>query len=165
MSTPPLPPLPDDGDLAPVLNENRDGWNVAMNMRFTRVTAEEVSVTWTVGPEHLQAYGIVHGGVYAGVIETLASVGAAVNAMRDGRSVVGLENHTSFLRAVRGGTLTAVARPLQRGRRSQVWEGTVTDEKGRVAATGRVRLLCLEGGAEVAGETVGLKASSDPGPK
>ena len=76
MTTPPLPPPLPDGDLAPILNENRDGWNVAMNVRFVRVTTEEVVAEWTVGPEHLQAYGIVHGGVYAGVIETLASVGA-----------------------------------------------------------------------------------------
>jgi len=41
--------------------------------------------------------------------------------------VVGLENHTSFLNATRGGRLSATARPLMRGRRTQVWEATVTD--------------------------------------
>lgn len=73
-------------------------------------------------PCHLQAYGIVHGGVYAGIIESLASVGAAIHALAEGKSVVGLENHTSFLRAVRSGTLHGVAKPLTRGRRSPVWE-------------------------------------------
>ena len=46
------------------------------------------------------------------------------------------------------------ARPLTRGRRTHVWEGTVTDAAGRVAATGRVRLLTLEPEAELAGKTV-----------
>jgi len=135
------------------MNAGRGGWNKAMGVRFIRATADEVVAECDVGPEHCQPHGIVHGGVFAGIVETVASVGAAINAMPRGQSVVGLENHTSFLRAVRSGTLRATARPLTRGRRTQVWEGTITDADGRVAATGRVRLLCLEADAILAGET------------
>ncbi|MEQ9324060.1 MAG: PaaI family thioesterase, partial [Polyangiaceae bacterium] len=73
------------------------------------------------------------------------------------RSAVGLENATTFLKAVRDGTLTGRATPLTRGRRTQVWEVRVTDDDDRLVAQGRVRMLCLEGGAEVAGETVAVK--------
>jgi uncharacterized protein (TIGR00369 family) len=118
---------------------------------------DEVVAELEIGPAHRQPYGIVHGGVHAGIIETVASVGAALYAMPLGRSVVGLENHTSFLHAVREGVLRVTARPLTRGRRTQVWEGTVTDAAGRVAATGRVRLLSLEAEAELAGSTVEVK--------
>lgn len=144
-------------DVAGLLNESRDGWNVAMGVKFVRATPDEVIAEWTVGPEHRQAYGIVHGGVYAGVIETVASVGAALHALGEGRSVVGLENHTSFLHAVREGMLRATARPLTRGRRTHVWEGSITDESGRLVATGRVRLLCLDPGSHLAGEPPALK--------
>jgi uncharacterized protein (TIGR00369 family) len=138
-----------------VLNANLDGWSSANGLRFLRATAEGVSAEWTVGPQHLQAYGIVHGGVHCGVIETLTSVGAAVFASARNQTVVGLENHTSFIRAVRAGErLTAEARPLTRGRSTQVWEATITNAQGKTVATGRVRLLCLEPGAVVAGETV-----------
>ena len=71
-------------------------------------------------------------------------------------SVVGLENSTSFLRAVREGRLTCTAVPLTRGRRSQVWEARVTDDTGRLVSSGRVRLLCLEPSAEVQGEALSL---------
>ena len=135
----------------------KDGWMAAMGIRLVRATRDEVVAELEVGPSHHQAYGIVHGGVHAGLIETIASVGAALDAMPHGRSVVGLENHTSFLRAVRGGKLRAVAKPLARGRRSQVWEGSVYDAEGRLAASGRVRLLVLEPDAEVAGSKVGLQ--------
>lgn len=145
-------------DFAETLNENRDGWNRAMNVQFTSVTADEVVAEWTVGPEHLQAYGIVHGGVYAGVIETLASVGAAINAMSRGQTVVGLENNTSFLHAVREGILTGRAKPIVRGKRTHVWEATITDATGRLVATGRVRLLALEGDAKLAGREVAIEA-------
>ena len=149
--------LPDD--LAPMLNTMRDGWCTAMDLRFVRATRDEVVAEWAVAPQHLQAYGIVHGGVYSGVIETVASVGAALDAMTRGQSAVGLENHTSFLHAVREGTLRAVARPLSRGRRTQVWEVAISDEGGRTVATGRVRMLCLEEGSRVAGENVAVKAA------
>lgn len=128
-----------------------------MNVRFVRATMDEVIAEIEIGPQHHQGYGIVHGGVYSGLIETIASVGAALWARQNGQSVVGLENHTSFLNATRGGLLRATARPLMRGRRTQVWEATVTDSTGKAVSSGQVRLMALEAGATLAGETVKLK--------
>jgi 1,4-dihydroxy-2-naphthoyl-CoA hydrolase len=147
-------------DFAAACNASRGGWNEAMGVRFVRVTLDEVVVELEIGPQHLQPQGIVHGGVYAGVIESIASVGAAMNAMSRGQTVVGLENHTSFLRAVREGTVRGTARPLTRGRRTQVWEATIADAAGRTLATGRVRLLALEGGSTLAGETLSTKTAT-----
>ena len=147
-------------DFTEMLNGSLDGWNTAMGLRFVSATADEVVAELVIGSEHRQPYGIVHGGVHAGIIETVASVGAALHALPLGRSVVGLENHTSFLHAVREGTLRVTARPLTRGKRTQVWEGTVTDATGRVAATGRVRLLALEAEAALAGQTVDVKPTT-----
>ena len=151
--------MPDPDDFAATLSAAmNDGWMGAMAIKLTRATRDEVVAEVTLGPVHLQAYGIVHGGVHAGIIESVASIGAALDVLPRGHSVVGLENHTSFLRAVRSGTLRAVAKPLSRGRRSQVWEGSVHDDQGRLAATGRVRLLVLDPETEIAGERVGVAA-------
>jgi uncharacterized protein (TIGR00369 family) len=128
-----------------------------MGLTVLSANSDQVVGEWVVGPEHHQPYGIVHGGVFSGLIETLCSVGAALDAMPRGQSVVGLENHTSFLRAVRQGKLTCTATPVQRGRRAQLWEGAVRDEQGRLVASGRVRLMCLEPGAALAGEKVAVK--------
>jgi uncharacterized protein (TIGR00369 family) len=147
-----------DGDYSASLNAACDGWNKAMDIRYVRATGDEVIAELTVAHIHHQAYGIVHGGVYCGLIETVSSVGAALWAGRTRHAVVGLENQTSFLNAVREGTLRATARPLMRGRRTQVWEATVTDSKGRSVASGRVRLLALEPGSAIAGEAVKVKA-------
>lgn len=126
-----------------------------MGMDITYATKDEVRAELTIGPEHLQSYGIVHGGVHSGVIETLASIGAYLFAQQRGQHVVGLENHTSFIRAVRAGAkLYAVATPITRGRQTQVWEARVIDEEDRTVATGRVRLLCLEADQSLAGEQV-----------
>jgi 1,4-dihydroxy-2-naphthoyl-CoA hydrolase len=150
-----------DGNYAEALNARKSGWSAAMGIRFVRATAEEVVAELEIGPAHRQAYGIVHGGVHSGLVETVASVGAALAALPRGQSVVGLENHTSFLNAVREGLLRATARPLMRGRRTQVWEAAITDADGRTVASGQVRFLALEGGTSLAGETVQIKYSTE----
>ncbi len=127
------------------LNHNLDGWSAAMGLRYLSASADEVVAEIIVGPVHLQAYGIVHGGVHAGVVESVTSVGAAIFAMQEGQRVVGLDNHTSFLRTVREGRLVATARPLTRGRRTQVWSAEIVDAVGRLVAQGQVRHLVMEG--------------------
>ncbi len=119
------------------------GWVKEMGITILTASTDEVTCEWEVQAKHLQGYGIVHGGVHCGVIETLASIGAALVAHPRGQRVVGLENNTSFIRAVRSGVLHAVARPVTRGRTTQVWEAHVRDADDRLVAQGRVRLLCL----------------------
>jgi uncharacterized protein (TIGR00369 family) len=142
------------GDFAALINAATDGWVHAMGIVITAASADEVRCELEVDSRHHQGYGIVHGGVHSGIVETLASIGAALYAMPRGQSVVGLENHTSFMRAVRSGKLHALATPLTRGRRSQVWEASIRDEEERLVATGRVRLISLDAGTELAGEQV-----------
>ena len=117
-----------------------------LGIRLLRASADEVVIEWEAGPQHSQPMGIVHGGMHCTAIETACSIGATISAReRDPKlGAVGLENHTSFIRAVRTGKLTATAIPVTRGRTTQVWECTVRDEQQRTIATGRVRLLCVE---------------------
>ena len=133
------------------------GWDHVLGLRIVRASRDEVVAEYDVDVRHHQPYGIVHGGVHCSVVETVCSTGAGLDAMTRGQSVVGLENHTSFVRAVRTGTVTVRATPVTRGRRSQLWEAVARDGEGRVVSTGRVRLICLDAGTELAGETVGVK--------
>ncbi len=154
-----MPDAPSQADVLKMLNAARGGFEVAIGLVFTRATPTEIACEVPVGPHLTQSYGIVHGGVYASIVETLAGFGAALVAMPRGQTAVGLENSTTLLRAVRGGTLTGVGVPLHIGTRTQVWEADVRDADGRLVAKGRVRMQCLEAGAQVGGETVGLKSS------
>jgi uncharacterized protein (TIGR00369 family) len=70
---------------------------------------------------------------------------------------VGLENHTSFVRACRSGTLHARATPITRGSRSQVWDVVISNEQDQVVATGRVRMLVLDTDSAVAGGDLTIK--------
>ncbi len=154
----PLPAFfPPGTDLVELFNQHRGGFELAIGLVFTKITPTELVCEVPVTPNLAQPYGLVHGGVYASIVETLGSVGAALHAMPNHQTSVGLENTTSFVRAVRSGTLVATATPIHRGRRSQVWEVEVRDDAGKLAATGRLRTLSLEAGAAVAGETVQVK--------
>jgi uncharacterized protein (TIGR00369 family) len=118
-----------------------------MGLYFVHAAPDRVEVEWTVGPEHLQPFGIVHGGVFSGVVETVCSIGAVMGAP-PGKTVVGLENQTSFLRAVRSGKLRCVGTPVHQGRTTQLWQAEIQDEQGRVVSAGRLRLMLIDVVAE-----------------
>ena len=115
------------------------GFLELLGLRFEEVGPDRVVIVWDVTPALHQPYGIVHGGVYAAVVETAASIGAAV-WLGDRGEVVGVSNHTDFLRAVRDGRLRAVGEPIHRGRLQQLWLVEVRDEQDRLIARGQVRL-------------------------
>ena len=91
---------------------------------------------------HHQPYGVVHGGVYCTLIETLASSGAALWAMANGMAgCVGVSNQTDFIRATTEGVLIGSATPIHRGRTQQLWQVAVTrEDDGKLVARGQVRL-------------------------
>ncbi len=118
------------------------GFDATIGLHYLEVTADRVRAEWTIRPELHQLYGIVHGGVYCSVVESVASVGAAT-WYADRGVVVGVNNSTDFLRAAREGTLTAEATPVHRGRLQQLWQVVITDPQQRVVARGQVRLQNL----------------------
>ncbi|OLL14847.1 hypothetical protein BKH32_06340 [Actinomyces oris] len=87
-----------------------------------------------------QVVGILHGGATAAIIETAASV-AARAAAPDGAIPVGAELTVSHLRSVSQGWVKATATPLHRGRRTVVYQVTVTDDEERTIAVGTLRSL------------------------
>lgn len=134
-----------------------NGFDKAMGTKVLRASGDEVVLEYVIGEQHRQPYGIVHGGVHCAMVETACSTGAGLAVRSQGRSVVGIENHTSFIRAVRSGRIEVTARPITRGRRSQLWEATSRNDAGEIVSTGRVRLLCLDPDTVLDGQTVGVK--------
>ena len=113
-----------------------------LGLSFAELSGDRVACTWTAEPRMHQPYGIVHGGIHCSVIETLASLGAALWLGEKGK-VVGVNNNTDFYRAISDGDLTSTATPLHRGRSQQVWVVETLDTEGRTVARGQVRLQNL----------------------
>lgn len=114
----------------------------SLGLKFTAADGDRVVAEWTVQPAMHQPHGIVHGGVHCSVVESLASIGAALWFGERGK-VVGVSNTTDFFHAVRDGRLTSVARPLHQGRSQQVWVVETSDDSERIVARGQVRLQNL----------------------
>ena len=120
------------------------GFDSELGLTYSGVTPDGGRAQLTVTDKLLQPWGIVHGGVWCSVIESLASVSGHVwLAENGGGTVVGVNNNTDFMRAIRSGTVIATSEPVHRGRRQQLWLITITDEDGRLVARGQVRLQNL----------------------
>jgi 1,4-dihydroxy-2-naphthoyl-CoA hydrolase len=116
-----------------------------MGLVFTEISPDRTQAQLDVQPKLLQPMGIVHGGVYCSMVESLASVAAYTwLSVNGGGSVVGVNNNTDFLRAIRSGTVYGAATPVHRGRRQQLWIVTISDTDDRLVARGQVRLQNLE---------------------
>ena len=118
------------------------GLSGALGFEFIEVGKDRVRAQVDLAPIHQQPYGIVHGGVYCALIESVASVAGALWAVDQGwAGAVGVSNATDFFRSVRKGRLVAEATPLHRGRSQQLWQVVVTREfDDRPVARGQVRL-------------------------
>ena len=121
------------------------GFDSEIGLRYIEVTPDGGSAELEIHDKLLQPWGIMHGGVYCSIIESLASVSGHVWLSENGGgTVVGVNNNTDFLRAISSGSVTAVSTPIHRGRRQQLWLITITDANNRVVARGQVRLQNLE---------------------
>ncbi len=121
-----------------------DGYDNELGLTYLEVTPDGSRAQLTIHDKLLQPWGIVHGGVYCAIVESLASVSGHVwLSAHGGGTVVGVNNNTDFLRAISSGTVTAVSTPIHRGRRQQLWMVTITDENDKLVARGQVRLQNL----------------------
>jgi 1,4-dihydroxy-2-naphthoyl-CoA hydrolase len=112
-----------------------------LGLHVEEMTATRMTGWMDAGPQHHQPFGIVHGGVWASVVETFASI-AGTEAVRErGQVVVGISNSTDFFRQHRQGRVNIVATPIHQGRTQQVWQVAITRaEDDRLVARGQVRL-------------------------
>jgi uncharacterized protein (TIGR00369 family) len=124
------------------MTDTFSGLDTTLGIRYPELTRDRVVAELDVTPDLFQPFGIVHGGVYASLVEGSASLAANL-WLGDRGKAVGVSNHTNFLVATREGTLTAVATPLHRGRSQQLWQVDITDSAGRRVAQGQVRLQNL----------------------
>jgi len=93
-----------------------------------------------VRPQVCQPLGMIHGGVYAAIAETLASTGTARGVFASGGGALGMANNTSFLRPISEGTVRGTAVAIHRGRTSWVWDVEMRDDHDRLCATSRVTI-------------------------
>jgi uncharacterized protein (TIGR00369 family) len=103
-------------------------------------TRDEIRAHVVVRDELKQPMGLVHGGVFASIAESITSAATWMFVSQDGMSAQGLSNQTSFLRPITEGTIHAVARRRHSGRTTWVWEVDITDDQDRLCALVRMTI-------------------------
>lgn len=93
-----------------------------------------------VKPNHLQPYGIVHGGVYASLAESICSAATYEAVRAEGMVAMGQANSATFLRPIFEGHVNAVARARQRGRTTWLWDVELSDDEGELCALVRMTI-------------------------
>ena len=113
------------------LDRSFEGW---LGIEWLTLDRESAHVRLNVRENMRQPLGLLHGGIYAAVAETVASV-ATVNAVwKDGYIGSGLSNYASFLRPVTGGTLDVFAKLRGHDDREWTWGHEFLDKQGRLCA-------------------------------
>ena len=114
--------------------------------------ADEIGTEWidldpdnararlTVERRHLQPGGIVHGGVYATLAESISSAATYKAVREDGMVALGQSNDTTFLRPIGEGSINATARTRHRGRTTWIWDIEMADDDGRLCALSRMTI-------------------------
>jgi len=111
----------------------------SMGLTFDTIAGDRVTAHLDVGADQHTPWRVVHGGVFAAVVESVASVGASVAADR-GMYAVGLNNSTDFLRPVTSARLDVLGIPIQQSRTQQLWLVTMAYPGGKDVARGQLRL-------------------------
>jgi len=112
-----------------------------MGITIMEATADRVVATMPV-EGNTQLYGLLHGGASCVIAETVGSYGAALHGQTVGKPLaVGVDINATHHKALRSGTVTAVATPAHRGRTAATYEIVITDEGGARVCT--ARLTCL----------------------
>lgn len=122
----------------PVPYENT--FDALYGLEILEVGDEVVRARVAVRDAVKQPMGLVHGGVYASIAESITSVATFQGVQADGMSAQGLSNQTSFLRPITEGTIHATARRRHRGRTTWVWEVDITDDQDRLCALVRMTI-------------------------
>jgi 1,4-dihydroxy-2-naphthoyl-CoA hydrolase len=118
--------------------KERDGFSGLIGVEYGELGPERAEGRVAVRPELCQPYGVVHGGVFASLAESICSA-ATYAAVRDaGMVAFGQSNDTTFVRTIADGHVNAVAEARQRGRTTWVWDAELTDDEGRLCALVRM---------------------------
>lgn len=123
------------------LNDLSGGFCNQLGLRFTEADREHIVAELHVTQEHLQITGIVNGGVCCAIAETVGSI-MGITAS-NGKVVVGINNNTNFIAPVSAGVITAEAKVIQPGRRTQLISVDIF-HRGHLVATSIVRTMVID---------------------
>ena len=113
-----------------------------LGIEFTEIGDDFLRGRVPVDERTVQPFGLLHGGVSVVLAETLGSMGAYFSSP-EGHQAVGLDINANHLRAAVSGWVTGTARPVHRGRTTQVWQIDLANDAGELTCVSRITMSML----------------------
>ena len=130
--------------IAEMRDFQRDTMGTHLGIEFTDVGPDWLEARMPVDGRTMQPDRILHGGASVALAETLGSVGGSMCVDRARFQIVGQEINANHLRPATGGHVTGRATPIHLGRRSQVWNIEITDDRKRLVCVSRLTIAVTE---------------------
>ena len=127
----------------PIAHAPRDGLGDLIGLEYLDTSPDEIRARISVTDDVRQPAGLVHGGVYSAMAESICSAATWLGVHEDGMAAMGQSNDATFLRPITEGHVNALARPRHRGRTTWVWDVEITDDEGRIAALIRMTVAVV----------------------
>jgi uncharacterized protein (TIGR00369 family) len=115
-----------------------------MAMRLAAIEPDKAVIELTTSRRHLQAYGIVHGGVLATLIDT-ATFWSVYLRIPEDAGLVNIDLKLNYLLPVENGLLTARGRAIRSGKKICYAESEVWNARRELVAHGTSTLMVLPG--------------------
>jgi 1,4-dihydroxy-2-naphthoyl-CoA hydrolase len=122
------------------INEILLGYDRLYGLEFLECSEADVRARVVVRDDHKQPAGLVHGGLYASIAESIASIATGMSVIDEGCTAMGMSNNTSFLRPITAGAVHAHAKRIHRGRTTWLWDVSCSDDEGRTCALTRMTI-------------------------
>jgi uncharacterized protein (TIGR00369 family) len=120
--------------------KSQSNFDVQIGTEWIQLDPDDARARLEVRDELRQPYGILHGGVYSSLIESLCSYATAAAVYPDGMITMGQAIEVSFLRPVTSGHAEARAVARHRGRSTWVWQVEVLDDDERLCALAKMTM-------------------------
>ena len=115
-----------------------DGLGNLIGLEYQESSGDEVRARVPVTDDVRQPVGLVHGGVFAAMAESMCSAATWLNVRNEGMAAMGQSNSATFIRPITDGHVNAVAHTRHRGHTTWVWDVEISDDDGRLCAMVRM---------------------------
>ncbi|HAQ69614.1 hotdog fold thioesterase [Salibacteraceae bacterium] len=115
----------------------------SLDIRIIELGDDFIKGDMPVDHRTVQPYGILHGGASVSLAESLGSIGAHLTIDPEKFVCVGMEINANHLRPATKGKVIGTARPIHRGKSSQVWSIEIKDEEGKMVCISRITMAVL----------------------
>ncbi|GAA0880006.1 hotdog fold thioesterase [Algoriphagus jejuensis] len=115
-----------------------------LGIEFTAAGEDYLEATMPVDHRTKQPMGLLHGGANVTLAETMGSLAASLTIDTSKQACVGLEINANHVRAVKGGSVKGIVKPVHIGKSTQIWEIKIYNESEQLCCISRITMAILE---------------------